>query len=370
MKKRIFAMLLAMTLLLTLVACAEEPATPTEPSSEPTTESTEPPTAESTEPSTEPTEPPTEPEPAYRHPLTGEGLEEPLLNRPYAVVMDNDEKDSTPHWGCSYADMIWELPHEGGSTRVVGIFSDVSDVDRLGPNRSVRPYILSIAQTFNAILVHAGGSPQGYDLLASTGWPNLDGVKGANADAYYHRDKDRLNSGVASWHTMYTTGKEVLKYTAERGHDNTFDEMADYGFTFAEDALPDGSNAETVYIRFQKNGKKTTLYYHQDTGDYTMEQFGSTYADGNDGAVPHFENILVLETSVRTIDDYGRLAVTLEGSGDGYFACNGKMVSIRWSRESATSPYVFTLEDGTPIELGVGKTYAAVVYNGAPVTSE
>lgn len=369
--KRICMLVLCLCLLMS--ACGGTPnVITTAPSTQPTT--TEPvttqPTTEApttTEPVT--TEPPVDPVPAFVHPITGEPLEEPCLNRPYAVVMDNDEKDSTPHWGCSKADMIWELPHEGGSTRMVGVFSDVSDVEKLGPNRSVRPYILSIARCFNAILVHAGGSPQGYEQLKNTGWNNLDGVQGPNADAYYHRDKDRLNH-VASWHTMYTTGKEVLAYTAERGYVNTFEEQADYGFTFTDDATSGGENADTITIRFRKGGKKTVAYYDADTGDYTLEQFNATYRDGNDGAVPHFQNIVILKTSVGTIDDYGRLYVTLVGSGDGYFACGGELVSIHWSRESETSPFRFTFEDGTPVSFGIGKTYAAVIQNNGTVTPE
>lgn len=374
--KRIFALALAVCLLLCgcggeMPNVVTEPSTTQPPATEPTTAEPTEPSTEATEPPTEPTtQPPADPVPAYVHPITGEPLEEPCLNRPYAVVMDNDEKDSTPHWGCSHADMIWELPHEGGTTRMVGVFSDVSDVDKLGPNRSVRPYILSIARSFNAILVHAGGSPQGYELLSQTRWNNLDGVQGPNADDYYHRDKDRQNSGVASWHTMYTTGQEVLEYTRERGYDNTFDEQADYGFTFTSDATPGGEDADTVTIRFQKSGKKTVLHYDANAGDYTMEQFGKAYADGNDGTVPHFQNILVLKTSVGTIDDYGRLRVDLVGSGDGYFACGGEMVSIRWSRDSESSPYCFTLEDGTLLTLGIGKTYAAVIYKNGTVTPE
>ena len=150
----------------------------------PTEVTTEPATEAPTEPTTEaPTEPPTEapteaPEPAYRHPLTGEALEEPLLNRPYAVVFDNDCDQSIPHWGVGDVDILWEMPHEGGSTRMIGLFSDVSQTDKFGPTRSVRPYLLSVARSFGAILVHAGGSPQGHDQLRSTRWENLDGVEG------------------------------------------------------------------------------------------------------------------------------------------------------------------------------------------------
>lgn len=376
--KKLFALLLALSLL--LCACASQPEETLPPADPTVTEAptelpTEPPTEAPTDPTEPPTVPPTEAptEPApvlpYQNPITGERLAEEWLARPYAVAIDNDSKDATPHWGAGKADMIWELPHEGGSTRMVGVFCDVSDVDKLGPTRSVRPYVLSVAQCFNAILVHAGGSPQGYDLLDETDWDNLDGVQGPGADSYYKRDKDRLNR-VDSWHTMYITGSNVLKYTAKRGYDTTFDAVPDYNMTFTEDAAPDGDEASTVKVRFRKSGKKTNFYYDAEAGAYTAEQFGAAYSDGNDGAVPYFENILVLKTSVSALDDEGRLNVKMVGSGKGYFACGGKMVEINWSRSGSNEPYTYTLADGTPLTLGIGKTYVAVIYNNGTVTAE
>lgn len=369
--KRLIALSLLLCLLLT--GCTGQKPNPelTEPTTtEPTTEATEP-TTEATEPTTEATEPPTEPtepEPAYRHPLTGEALEEPLLNRPYAVVFDNDCEQSIPHWGVGDVDILWEMPHEGGTTRMIGVFSDVSQTDKLGPTRSVRPYLLSVARSFGAILVHAGGSPQGYDLLKSTKWDNLDGVQGPGAGSYYKRDKSRK---VDSWHTMYITGENILKYTKKRGHENMLEEMADFGLTFKEDVTLFGADATTVEVRFRENGKKSTFTYQEDTGDYTMKQMGSNYTDANTDKKVHFENILVLETKVKTIDSYGRLSQDLEDkSGNGYFACNGRIIPICWSRDNATDPFCFTDTDGNPITLSVGRTYVAVVYKGAPITSK
>ena len=369
--KRLIALSLLLCLLLT--GCTGQKPNPelTEPTTTaPTTEATEP-TTEATEPTTEATEPPTEPtepEPAYRHPLTGEALEEPLLNRPYAVVFDNDCEQSIPHWGVGDVDILWEMPHEGGTTRMIGVFSDVSQTDKLGPTRSVRPYLLSVARSFGAILVHAGGSPQGYDLLKSTKWDNLAGVQGPGAGSYYKRDKSRK---VDSWHTMYITGQNILKYTEKRGHENMLEEMADFGLQFDEDVVLFGADAKSVEIRFKEGGKKTTFTYQEDTGDYTMKQLGLNYTDDNTGKKVHFENILVLETKVKTIDSYGRLSQELEEkSGNGYFACNGRIIPINWSRDKATDPFCFTDLDGNPITLSVGKTYAAVIRTGAPVTSE
>lgn len=371
MTKRVIAWSLLMCLLLGLLCgCggeAELKPELTDPITTPTTE----PTTEATEPTTEATEPitePTEPEPAYRHPLTGEALEEPLLNRPYAVVFDNDNSQALPHWGVSDVDILWEMPHEGGTTRMIGVLTDVSQTERFGPTRSVRPYLLSVARSFGAILVHAGGSPQGYDMLSSTKWDNLDGVQGPGADAYYKRDKSRK---VDSWHTMYITGENILKYTEKRKHENMLTEMANFGLNFREDVAPEGVDANSVEVRFRAGGKKTTFTYDLSTGDYTMKQMNSNYVDANTNEKVHFENILVLETKVQTIDTYGRLSQDLEEkSGTGYFASNGKMISINWSRDSAIDPFCFTDTDGNPITLSVGKTYIAVVYPDAPITAE
>ncbi len=371
--KRLIAFSLLLCLLLTGCQVQQEPPVttlqPTTEATQPTTQATEPPTEE---PTTEVTEPPvTEPpEPEFRHPLTGEALEEPNLNRPYAVVFDNDCEQSIPHWGVGDVDILWEMPHEGGTTRMIGVFSDVSQTDKLGPTRSVRPYLLSVARSFGAILVHAGGSPQGYDMLKETKWDNLDGVQGPGAGSYYKRDKERMKK-VDSWHTMYITGENILKYTEKRKHENKLEEMANFGFQFAEDAMPDGLDANTVEVRFEDNGKKTTFTYQQDTGDYTMKQMGHTYVDANTDEKVHFENILVLQTKVRKIDKYGRLSQDLEfKSGEGYFACNGKIIPIYWSRDDATDPFCFSDAEGNPITLSVGKTYVAVVYKGAPLTAE
>ena len=51
----------------------------------------------------------------------------------------------------------------------------------------------------------------------------------------------------------------------------------------------------------------------------------------------------------------------LIGSGEGYFACDGKMVKVLWNRETVDDPVSFTLEDGTPVTLGVGHSYYSVI---------
>ena len=56
--------------------------------------------------------------------------------------------------------------------------------------------------------------------------------------------------------------------------------------------------------------------------------------------------------------------------GDGYYACNGKIIPIRWSRGGYRDPFVYTLADGTALELNVGNSYIAIVPLNSPVDYE
>jgi hypothetical protein len=59
--------------------------------------------------------------------------------------------------------------------------------------------------------------------------------------------------------------------------------------------------------------------------------------------------------------------IDLEGKGTGYYACNGQVIPIKWSRESVYDPFTYTLKDGTPLTFGVGKTYIAIIPTNATV---
>ena len=98
----------------------------------------------------------------YYAPLTGEPLStKPENTRPFAVMINNIVY-AQPQVGISNADMIYEIPAEGGITRMMAIFSHLYDVESVGSIRSLRPYYLSVALSYDAIVIHAGGSEQAY----------------------------------------------------------------------------------------------------------------------------------------------------------------------------------------------------------------
>ena len=127
---------------------------------------------------------------------------------------------------------------------------------------------------------------------------------------------------------------------------------------------------EDFQMQFPKGltGETNIGAYNPETGLYEGYQQGGDYIDGNTGDVMTFKNVIVLHA--RTSSDGYRMFADLVGTGNGYFACNGEKVAIKWSRKSAKQPFVYTLADGTPIELGVGTTYVGILPTTSSVTFE
>ena len=132
--KRLLPLLLILMVLLS--ACAKSPVetTPTDTQGTgtvpPTTITTTPPTTQppATTVPTDPSEPEdTQPELNYQHPLTGEALAEPMLQRPVAVMLNNIVA-AMPQHGVSQADILYEVLAEGGITRCVGIYTNLESV--------------------------------------------------------------------------------------------------------------------------------------------------------------------------------------------------------------------------------------------------
>ncbi|WP_298024770.1 DUF3048 domain-containing protein [uncultured Dysosmobacter sp.] len=357
MKNRMLALLLAAVMLLGLAGCGKREE-PVEPAVEP-------------EPIEEPIqEPEPEPEPyvpAGTDPLTGLPMEPKYeKNRPVAVMFNN-LKAAQPQLGVSQADIIYEVPAEGGITRMLGVYQTLEGVGTLGSIRSARSYYLELALGHDALYVHAGGSPGAYRDIPAWGVDNMDGVNGGSDAKIFWRDQERRKT-MDYEHTLVTSGEKIQEYL-NAGHFRT-EHRDGYTYTqsFAEDGTPaGGAGAEHVTLKFS-NYKTGTFDYDAATGKYLVGQYGKEYVDGNSGEQVGVTNVLVLETAISLIpgDAAGRLNVKLTGSGKGTYFCGGRAVPIQWSKADRNSQFVYKLENGTPLTLGQGTSYVCIM---SPKTS-
>ena len=357
--KKIVSLFLLTALL--LCACGKKP------------EETVPPTTETVAPVTE-TVPETEPAETastvkYRHPLTGEPLAEPFTGRPVTITINN-LVDAMPQHGISNADFLYEVETEGGITRCLAVLTDLEPIEKLGPVRSDRTYFNNITLSYDGIIAHCGASSYAeipsYDATGTKieNWQHIDAM---SSEGFY-RDKDRLKSGYATEHTLFTTGENLLKAIDKAGYPMSYDTSPAYGLAFDEDAKVQGEPANTVEIAF-RGTKKTTMTYDAGSGLYQAAQYGKDWIDANGEEKPiSFRNVLVLKAKQFNPDNYHSM-YDLQGTGDGYLAMGGQIVPIKWSHEDVYGPFHYTFEDGKPVTLGVGKTYAAVVASSGKVTN-
>ena len=353
--KRLIPALLALCLLLCACNGAEAPATttaaPTETTAAPTTEAT---TVSTT----------TDPSIIYRHPLTGAQLEEPFTGR-IATFTINNIAAAMPQHGTSQADVIYEVTVEGGATRCLALFTNLSEVGAIGSIRSARTYFISISRAYNAAFVHSGKSAYAQDVFNTGVIEHID----ADPTAFY-RDSARRNAGYAIEHTHFTTGEKILA-VLESKFDMTAPADANYGFNFVDEQDLGGETAKTVTVNFGKSGGKTTKFvYDELSGDYAAYQHGKEYQDGNFNEQLHFENVLVIEAKRTGIAGAPNVRHELVGENSGYYINGGKIVPIKWTRAAEDQPFSYTLEDGTPLTMTPGKTYVNVVPEGSPVVYE
>ena len=332
---------------------------------------TNPPTDPPTDP---PTEPPTDPPPTYTDPLTGEILAEPVYTRPFAVMLNN-YKAAMPMHGASEASILIEALTEGGMTRCMGVYSDLASVETLGSIRSARKHFVSFAISFDAIYVHYGKSDipgssfTAQQYMDAMNWDHMDGTR--KGYPYFYESDYRHEHG---WHIdacHFLVGKRALDYAKDNNFALTRPTAFDYGWTFRYNPVIAGRDCKTLTVYFNQGGaignwvKSTTLKYDAPSGQYLSYQYGDETVDGNIGKQLCFKNVIVLQSKTTNDPDSQLVGMELEGSGTGYFACNGKITAINWSRASAYDPFVYTLADGTPVTFGVGKTYIAVVPTNA-----
>ena len=348
-------MLLAVMLLIFLAGCGKEE-TPPAPSPDPV-EDPSPPIAEQ--------EPDPEPEPyvpAGTNPLTGLPMElEYEDNRPIAVMLNNI-RAAQPQIGISQADIIYEVPVEGGITRMLGVYQTVEGSGNLGSVRSARPYYVELALGHDALFVHAGGSQQAYSDIRSWRVDNMDGVRGREDAKIFWRDADRRrNNGYE--HSLLTSGKNILDYLEQSGAKTKHRDNYWYVQTFMEDGTPkNGEPAEHITLRFS-NYKTGTFDYDAESGKYLVGQYGKEHVDGGNGQQVSAVNVLVLETAISVIsgDSEGRLTVRTTGSGAGTYFCGGRAIPIQWSRENRNQPFAYTTEDGKTLALGQGNSYVCII---------
>ncbi len=328
---------------------------------------------EADEPSTIPpeTETVTEAPAVILNPLTGEaGYNKAAVGkRPVSVVIDN-AAGARPQYNMSAADIVVEGEVEGGETRMLWFFSDITNLPaQIGPTRSARPSFVEFSQFFDSFYVHFGGSHSkgnyvgGYEVIKNN---HVDDIDGMSVSSCFKRTSDK-----ASPHNAVLLGDNLIAAIEKKNYRTDINENAFASFGFNEKKQPVSdvpcSNA-SVKISSKTNTHKFT--YNSSEQVYTNE------ADYK--AAVSFTNIIVMYADSTYIDkqDYkgsGKTETYLNykfTSGSGKLISCGTAVDFNWNVSNGR--LCFTDASGNELKLNPGKSWIALAsanHNGSVTIS-
>jgi len=299
--------------------------------------------------------------------LTGAALTNPNAfgKRPVAVMINNI-KDALPQYGIEAADIIFEVPVEGGITRLMAVYNDFTNVPKICSVRSCRYYYPLIALGMDAIYIHWGADASiATDTLKST---KIDRFDGATLGVeYFGRDKERLKT-YSSEHTGFLDGTKLAEAIQKYGYRK--DLSADYGqtlFKFSEtQIIPSGINCATAILNFS-NAYFSTFTYDNATTSYKKQHSGKPQIDSSTGNQLAFKNVIILQTDIKNRTNSKLMDVNLT-KGKGKYISNGAEQDVLWSKAGNKSPIVLTKLDGTPLLINKGKSYIAFIGNEKTIT--
>ena len=354
MKKAIAMILLGVMSLSLLTGCGKKEETPAVSDTAQETSISAPEEVPVSEP-----EIPAVPEGMARSYLTGEWIDETIANqRPLAVMLGNT-KIATPQYGIADADVIYEAAVEGQETRLMAIFQDYANLEKVMSIRSCRHYHVHWALEFDAIYAHYGQAKYAVEILSQDYVNNLSGLDGGVEKVMYKRDSNRKAP-----HNAYTTGEGIVAGIAYKGYETQH--AADYSghYKFVEDDnqqlfLQGGSPAAVVEPGYLVN--KPWFVFDSETGLYKRFQNGAAQTDGNNGKQVEVKNIIIqiCEWNRMSSEDEYLNMETMKG-GSGYYITNGTAIPVTWKKDSLQSPTRYYKEDGSEIQLNQGKTWVCV----------
>ena len=295
--------------------------------------------------------------------LTGEVVDEEIgLQRPFAIMINNID-EAMPQSGISQAEIIYECLVESDITRLMGVFQDIEDLNKVGSIRSARHYYIDFAKDEEAIYTHYGQSSFVTDII-NGGYKTISGLSGYSEIVFYR------GSDFVAPHNVFSTKDGLLAGLEYTGITREYPEGYESRLKFSNEEVnfKDGKTANTVTMPFTY--ADPWFEYDEAAGLYKRFQYGTEHIDAVNGEQLAFENLIIQYTTFEVITTDGHKDFDLIGSGKGLYITNGKAVEIIWNRATESDRTTYTYTDGTPVSLNTGKSYIAIVPTDTPVVCE
>lgn len=306
--------------------------------------------------------------------LTGEWISTDQANRRPIAVMIPNNAPALPQYGLSKAGIIYEAPVEGRITRLMAVFEDFDDLERIGPVRSSRDYFIYVAMGYEAIYCNWGlarpyveeliNRPNYYNVSAAVG-----GIHNPADEAFYRVSR----SGYAKEFTGYLKMEGLFKAVDRLGYDWNYDE--NYVPRFCLRLMMCGLTMRIrtrllSFIRVERRNNSggygaynPSFEYHEDDHLYYRYQDGRKQIDELNNEQLAVSNVVFQYCHGEVRDAHDYLAFGVHGEGDALVFTNGKAIKGKWMRyDGDFTPAKYYDEDGEEIIFNQGKTWICNIW--------
>ena len=293
-------------------------------------------------------------EKTYNYPFTGiESKEDPKSRTPYMAVIENS-KASRPQSGLSFADIVYETSAEGGIPRFIAVYHSNSS-EKIGPIRSIRPYFLTISKEYSLPIAHCGGSKEALnEVKKDTAIMSLNEMYNGK---YYYRDNNR-----EAPHNLYTSSTKILKAV----EDKKYNLKAESSLKFNKEYFKKETLKAANNIIVEPNNIYKTSYTFKD-GVYTKHMDGEVAIDAITNNPLTFTNLVIQKTDITLQNDNSHLDIDLVNTGDGLLFSNGKVIEIKWNKDSEFGDTKIYDLEGNEVSLTPGNTIWNIVDSSSKI---
>lgn len=264
----------------------------------------------------------------------------------FMVIVENSPS-SRPQSGLSKADIIYETSAEGGIPRFIALFSS-ENCDKIGPVRSIRPYFIDIGKEFNLPVAHCGGSAVALDTISKD--DSFSSINEISNENYFWRDSSRKAP-----HNLYTSSHKIQSYITDKNINYFNTTKCNFPFSFDNNFIKSKNLKDLNNVTITINKNYNTSYKYED-GSYVKSMDDILAIDANTNSVLNFSNIIIQKTNISLNEDNTHLDIDLNGSGEGYFISQGKIMDILWYKNPSDGKTYLTDTNKNPIKLSTGKT--------------
>lgn len=304
------------------------------------------------------------PEGQMRSFLSGLPVDEKIGNRRPVAIMLNNLKAAQPMCGVSYADVVYEYVVEGSITRLMGLFENYDDLEKIGSVRSCREYFVYTMLEFDAIYLHFGQASYAVDILSQDYVNNLNGL-GEAGDIVYYRTTDRKAP-----HNVYTSkagidaGIKALGY--RKDHEEGY--AGKFKFCDLDKVVTNEGGAPATHIEPKYRINKPWFDYNEETGKYDRYQYDGPQIDELTGEQLSYDNVILQYNVWTQLDEKDYLAFDCHSGGVFQYCTKGKCIVGKWARDINEDNYNLSAiryydMDGNEIEINNGKTFICVIQN-------